>query len=590
MGLTERLAILVDAKTGGAITELNKLNAEVNAVNRTQVEATGATGFLEKGLNKLGIESNNAGALLKAGVAAGAATAGYAIVGFAKDAVKASVDWADSIRTVQRATGQTAEESSRLTAIMDDYQIPVESGAKAFARLGRSIYDNGDVLKQYGVEVARSKDGNVDMQKTLGNIADAYNGMQDPAAKASLVNDAFGKTGRDLIPILEQGRKGIQDMYGAVPDKQIFSQQQLDNAQQYKLAMDNLSDVMMEVKVTIGNALLPALTDLANAAATVGRAVANVDHVIPGFSSNLVNLALTLNPVTAGLVMWGKALGAANDPGKEFVESLDAQSRHQLLNANVQFTSIEQMKQYIQTLQTKNADKQYEIQLEQQANQKIQDSIDLIYRRINANLGVEGAQLNVASAMERTNQVLSDGNSTELERAQAVMGSKTAIESYITAIKAAAVANGDASGGVQKQIDTLTYLMGTLAPDSPLRAYLQQYIDSLNSIPGYKSTHVDLSFVGRWTDDTMPPPPDWPGGADGDPLTPYPMAKGGIVTGPTNALIGEAGPEAVIPLSGRNGLGTTINLVLDGEVISRVVRQDLISIGRANGSSLGQFA
>ena len=29
-----------------------------------------------------------------------------------------------------------------------------------------------------------------------------------------------------------------------------------------------------------------------------------------------------------------------------------------------------------------------------------------------------------------------------------------------------------------------------------------------------------------------------------------PMAKGGIVTGPTNALIGEAGPEAVIPLGG----------------------------------------
>ena len=30
------------------------------------------------------------------------------------------------------------------------------------------------------------------------------------------------------------------------------------------------------------------------------------------------------------------------------------------------------------------------------------------------------------------------------------------------------------------------------------------------------------------------------------------LAKGGIVTGPTLAMIGEAGPEAVIPLSGRN--------------------------------------
>jgi hypothetical protein len=41
------------------------------------------------------------------------------------------------------------------------------------------------------------------------------------------------------------------------------------------------------------------------------------------------------------------------------------------------------------------------------------------------------------------------------------------------------------------------------------------------------------------------------------------LAKGGIVRSPTLALIGEAGPEAVVPLSGRNanmGMGMTINI------------------------------
>ena len=37
------------------------------------------------------------------------------------------------------------------------------------------------------------------------------------------------------------------------------------------------------------------------------------------------------------------------------------------------------------------------------------------------------------------------------------------------------------------------------------------------------------------------------------------LAKGGIVTGPTNALIGEAGPEAVIPLSGSKAMGIGSN-------------------------------
>ena len=40
------------------------------------------------------------------------------------------------------------------------------------------------------------------------------------------------------------------------------------------------------------------------------------------------------------------------------------------------------------------------------------------------------------------------------------------------------------------------------------------------------------------------------------------LAEGGIVTGPTLAMIGEAGPEAVIPLSGPNskGMGQTFNI------------------------------
>lgn len=44
------------------------------------------------------------------------------------------------------------------------------------------------------------------------------------------------------------------------------------------------------------------------------------------------------------------------------------------------------------------------------------------------------------------------------------------------------------------------------------------------------------------------------------------LADGGIVTGPTLALIGEAGPEAVVPLSGRNAgnMGTNVTINVNG--------------------------
>lgn len=56
------------------------------------------------------------------------------------------------------------------------------------------------------------------------------------------------------------------------------------------------------------------------------------------------------------------------------------------------------------------------------------------------------------------------------------------------------------------------------------------------------------------------------------------LAEGGIVTGPTLALIGEAGPEAVIPLSkgGGNGMGSTFNISINvGGVTDRTDKREL---------------
>ena len=42
------------------------------------------------------------------------------------------------------------------------------------------------------------------------------------------------------------------------------------------------------------------------------------------------------------------------------------------------------------------------------------------------------------------------------------------------------------------------------------------------------------------------------------------LARGGIVTTPTVAVVGDRGPEAVVPLTGAAGVGTTIVNVAPG--------------------------
>jgi hypothetical protein len=76
---------------------------------------------------------------------------------------------------------------------------------------------------------------------------------------------------------------------------------------------------------------------------------------------------------------------------------------------------------------------------------------------------------------------------------------------------------------------------------------------------------------------------------DIDPLTGgrrVPLAEGGIVTRPTQALIGEAGAEAVIPLDKMGGFGTTVNINVAGSVISEgelqsVIQDALYNLNRA---------
>ena len=61
------------------------------------------------------------------------------------------------------------------------------------------------------------------------------------------------------------------------------------------------------------------------------------------------------------------------------------------------------------------------------------------------------------------------------------------------------------------------------------------------------------------------------------------LGTGGIVRRPTLALVGESGPEAVVPLSKDFGGEHTTHVYLDGEVIARSVTKRQPGVLRAYG-------
>jgi hypothetical protein len=130
--------------------------------------------------------------------------------------------------------------------------------------------------------------------------------------------------------------------------------------------------------------------------------------------------------------------------------------------------------------------------------------------------------------------------------------------------------------GVQAMFDFVKMAVG--ASVDLIKGYLEFVLGFYKGIfngiaKAWNNTIGKLSFKA----------PDWiPGiGGKGFSVPKIPeLADGGIVTGPTLAMIGEAGPEAVIPLSRMNGMGNiTINInsaVADaslGDIIVNALKQ-----------------
>lgn len=65
--------------------------------------------------------------------------------------------------------------------------------------------------------------------------------------------------------------------------------------------------------------------------------------------------------------------------------------------------------------------------------------------------------------------------------------------------------------------------------------------------------------------------------ADIFPDIPY-LAKGGIVNSPTLAMIGEAGPEAVIPLNKAGAMGNTFNITVNGALDSEGTARTIVNV------------
>lgn len=598
--VTERLELLITGDARDAVAALR--------------QAGGAAGTLDDGvagattkMSRLGAMAGVAGDHIRQNIGMYSVAAVGALSAAAVASIREFTDLAGKVRDFSRASGLGAEQASRLVAVFDDLQISQEAANTGFFRFARGLESGSVNLSKYGAEVVRSKDGNLDMYRTLLSVSDAFSSTTDAGTRAQLVQEAFGRGGLALIPILEQGRDGIREMFNAVPDRQILSDEQVMSARRFELAMDDLNDSMMELKVAAGNELVPTLTTLASAMATAIRFTGDLSTKLEdlefagtnaadvfGFVRN--NVEGTVNPLK-GVTNALQALGVGGDNVDKLAE---AQGRYNEALAKVNELSdagvkkgkdLRDARQELANAEQKVLDiTERRTAAQQTAIDKDREAFQATYDLTLQKLGLEGAEIGLERAILRYNEVNADSTATDLDKKDALLGATQATLNYAKQQIELEGLTTDSEAGQKRLSDILNYVAGTLDPNNPLVQNLQTYADKLGGIPTDVRTRFaielnteeinrQIASLGLSADEARQ--------IFGDGFLAF-GATGGIVNRPTVALIGEAGPEAVIPLSrvpgnqplpamgfGGGGGSITIPLVVDGRVLAEVTASEL---------------
>ena len=201
------------------------------------------------------------------GVAVGAAGAGITM--YAKHATDATVDWAKSVMQLSRETGTSTEKSSELIFVAQRMGISADEASKMFGVLSKQIIATRDAaadadtpLKSLNVQT-RDADGSTrGLNEVLMDVADKFHAMPDGVEKTTIAMQLFGRSGKDMIPVLNLGRDGITELEQKAHELGLtLSGANLANVQKYIAAQKDLKDSNQALQVTVGMQTIPVMTE-----------------------------------------------------------------------------------------------------------------------------------------------------------------------------------------------------------------------------------------------------------------------------------------------------------------------------------------
>lgn len=223
-------------------------------------------GFNQAELNfkSLQKEAKQMGAAIGVAFAAAAAASVYL--------VKASIDAMDEMSKLAQQTGTTVESLSALSFAADLSGVSNAELGSALVKLTKNMSDaavgTGIAVEGFsalGISVKNSDGSLKASDAVLTEIAEKFAGFKDGAEKTALAVNLFGRSGAQLIPLLNSGADGLQEMKEEAQKLGLILDTTTSKAAED--FNDNLTRITASIKGlanTAASELLPTLNDLSD--------------------------------------------------------------------------------------------------------------------------------------------------------------------------------------------------------------------------------------------------------------------------------------------------------------------------------------
>lgn len=181
--------------------------------------------------------------------------------------IKRTIDAADEISKMSKKVGISTEELSKFKYAADLAGVEVMAVQTGVKKLSQNMVEASDATSKSGrLMTLMGVDLNKGTLPAIEKIADTFRNLPDGPTKAALAVELFGKTGLDIIPLLNEGAAGIKKLtdeatvLGLVLDKETAAAAETFN--------DNLKGVAARLegaKIAIMNHMAPAMIRITEA-------------------------------------------------------------------------------------------------------------------------------------------------------------------------------------------------------------------------------------------------------------------------------------------------------------------------------------